>query len=226
MSDGWFLRTSGGSDFRLGGPAPSRPAWFDRWVLLMVHGDGGEDRVRGVVRARTDDDGGTEFHYRVARRGVQYRCESLDGRIHAIRGDDGFWSRGDGNAGPSFRPARWGFALVQPPFRPPGPPDDYQFGTARPDADRWEGEDFTRPTGPARPVSFLGRPAYEIELAPPPHKPWPIQIVIDADTGLLLRSANAALDTSFEWIELDTDAHLPDALFAWNETDQFAERYR
>jgi hypothetical protein len=74
-------------------------------------------------------------------------------------------------------------------------------------------------------VSFLGRAAWEVELAPPAHKPFPMQIVIDAHSGLLLREANQAFDTYNEWAELDTDADLPDDLFTWNDTDQIAERY-
>lgn len=171
---------------------------WGRLVQLMLQGPGAEDRIDGVVQAFIEDDGGTEFRYRVQRRGDLYRCSSLDGRVHAIGG---------------------------PHDRRTAPPDDYEFGTSRPEPDRFDGDDFTTPTGPARPVTFLGRDALEIELAPPPHKPYPMQLTIDAGSGLVLRDANAAFGTYHEWIELDTDADLPDELFAWHPSDRVAERY-
>jgi hypothetical protein len=105
---------------------------------------------------------------------------------------------------------------AKPRGGPHHPPDDHEFGTGRPEDERWEGDDFTTQTGPPRNVTFLGRPAWEVELAAPAHKPFPMQIIIDAETGLLLREANKALGSFHEWIELDTHADLPDDLFTWN----------
>jgi hypothetical protein len=194
---------------------PPRPTWFDRLVRLTVDGAGGEDRVRGVVRARIEDDGGTEFSYQVARRGKLFRCTSLKGEVHIIAGRETVWSRGE-NSPDGYAEPRAGHVA---------PPDDYGFGTARPNDERWVGDDFTVVTGPPRQVEFLGRDAWEVELAPPKHKPFPMQVTIDAQTGLLLREANAAFGTFHEWIELDTDADVPDELFSWNAADRFAVRY-
>jgi hypothetical protein len=74
---------------------PPVPGWFAVFVRLMVDGTGEDDRLRGVVHARIDDDGGTEFEYRIARRGGLFRCETLDGKIHIIAGRDTVWQRRD-----------------------------------------------------------------------------------------------------------------------------------
>jgi hypothetical protein len=104
-------------------------------------------------------------------------------------------------------------------------PDDYEFGTSRPGWDRWEGDDFTQPVGRPVEMTFLGRRAWQIELAPPKHKPHPLQVVVDTETGLLLRQSNPAFDTFHEWIELDTDAQLSDELFVYTDGDRPARRY-
>ena len=96
-------------------------------------------------------------------------------------------------------------------------PDDFEFGARRLGRDRWSGDDFTRPSGPAREVRFLGRSAWEIELAPPPRKPHPMQLIVDQQTGLVLREGNAAFGTFTEWTSLDLTAELPDDLFVWRD---------
>jgi hypothetical protein len=193
---------------------PEPQAWFRRLTELTVHGSGAEDRIAGVVHARIEDDGGVEFDYRIYRRGALYRCVSLDGSVHAIAGHDTYWIRREN--GQMWSGVRDRFI---------GAPDDYEFGTARPHPDRWEGDDFTRPTGPPVEVMFLGRTAWQVELAPPAHKPHPVQVIIDAETGLPLREGNAAFGVFHEWVELDTDAHLPDELFEYTDADRPGRRY-
>ncbi len=51
-------------------------------------------------------------------------------------------------------------------------------------------------------TTFLGRPAYTVELAPPAHKPFPIQLVIDSETGLVLQQRNDGFGSVDEWVEL------------------------
>jgi hypothetical protein len=194
---------------------PAKPEWFEPLVRLMVDGPGTEDRVLGVVRAQIEDDGGTIFQYRVARRGELVRCTSLDGAVHMIANRDRVWCRRDGSD------------EVDEYSRSHGayPPDDYEFGVARTDNDRWQGDDFTTPIGSPRETTFLGRPAWEIDLAAPEHKPHPMQITIDRQTGLVLCEANSAFATLHEWTQLDTDADLPDSLFTWSPNDAVARRY-
>ncbi|MCW2496305.1 hypothetical protein [Jatrophihabitans sp.] len=197
-------------------PTVSKPDWFEAVARLIVDGPGVEDRIAGVVRAHVEDDGGTTFTYKVQRRGDLARCTSLDGSVHFIAGRETVWRRReDGTQWMAERPrSRGAYA-----------PDDYEFGVTRDDAERWEGDDFTTPTGPARDTTFLGRAAWEIELAPPPHKPEPMQITVDRSTGLILRQANAAFGTFHEWIGLDSDPDLPDELFTLRPADRVAVRY-
>jgi hypothetical protein len=202
--------------FRRSPQVALRPGWFESIVRLMIDGPGGEDHFLGVVEAHIPDDGGTTFRYQVARSGDLVRCTSLDGAVHLIAGLETVWQRReDGPDRIIERPRSMGVY----------PPDDYEFGLMRDDERRWVGEDFTIPTSPARNTMFLGRPAWEIELAPPPHKPEPIQIVIDRVTGLVLRQASSAFATFHEWLELDTDPQLSDDLFTWQGTDTVAVRY-
>ena len=69
-------------------------------------------------------------------------------------------------------------------------------------ANEWTGSDFTRPTDrPIREIDFLGRPCWEVELAPPSHKPAPIQLVVDVATGTVLEQRNDAFATRVSYIE-------------------------
>lgn len=181
----------------------SVPSWFADLTRQMAAG-GGEDRLRGEVVSHTDCHGVLSF--RVFRRGRLVRCEDLSGAVVYIAGVQTVWQRdASGTLDVSSREDDW-FSI----------PDDFEFGARRPDADRWDGDDFTHPTGPPREVSFLGRPAWEIELAPPARKPHPMQITVDKATGLVLREGNAALGVATEWVSLEFDSELSDDLFVWH----------
>ena len=190
----------------------------------MAYGDGTQDAIAGEVHCRdvnpvpdADLDPPTivddprlgririeESRTRVLRKGNLVRRER-EGRPLAILGPDTFWIWLDGNAVPTaFRRATtaWGFgdlSIVE-----------------RAAASRWERTDFTKLTGPIEPAEFLGRRAWTFELAPPSHKPYPIQLTVDAETGLVLRQANADFGSFTEWTSLQIGADLPDALFGWD----------
>lgn len=83
-------------------------------------------------------------------------------------------------------------------------------------AGRWEGTDFTRPTGPVTSTEFLGRLAYAVELAPPSHKPAPLHLVVDAATGIVLRSTNGHFGFVEEWTRVEIGVELADDLFVWD----------
>jgi hypothetical protein len=186
----------------------TEPITFGALVGLMVCGPGGPDTVRGVVRAVED---GVERRTRLARRGALVREEDGDGALRRIVGVDATWF-GRGAEPPLRRAHETGrrFATAGAPI------GGLDVGGPRPSWSRWDGTDFTRPTGPVQATEFLGRPAYALELAPPAHKPAPMQLVVDAATGLLLRAGNDAFDWVEEWTELDTGADLPDELFRWD----------
>jgi hypothetical protein len=174
-------------------------------------------RLAGVVRARVSDDGGTEFRYRVVRDGPRARCTALDGAVHVVASDTTVWLRRDGWSEVLSRPVSRHGLMV---------PDDYEFGTRRFDWDRWDGDDFTRPVGGPEEVVMLGRPAWRITLAPPPHKPEPMQLIVDQRTFVVLHEGNEAFDTQHEWAELDLDPDIDQDQFTWHDEDRLAERYQ
>ncbi len=208
----------------------SEPIAWPQLIVLMVHGDGTADSLAGEIRARgleplgEDDEpepgdeviddgrGGRavrrDYGYRIWRRGELARREGLDGRVHFVDGTRYRWVRYAGEEDlTAFPRERHSFASSI---------GGLDVGGPRPTMSRWDGTDFTRPTGPARRVAFLGRPAWEIELAPPSHKPYPIQLIVDAGTGLVLREGNAGFGTFAEWVSLEVGVDLPDELFVWN----------
>ncbi|HZE48712.1 MAG TPA: hypothetical protein VE074_04070, partial [Jatrophihabitantaceae bacterium] len=84
-------------------------------------------------------------------------------------------------------------------------------------------------TGPVGATTFLGRTAWTVELAPPRHKPHPIQLVVDSETGLVLQQRNDGFGSVDEWAEFVVGEPLDPALFTWvgptrSAEDQHAER--
>ncbi|MGI8695684.1 MAG: hypothetical protein ACR2JQ_03405, partial [Mycobacteriales bacterium] len=165
------------------------PSWVEL-LTLMVHG--ADPTVRGVIRNRDgtdgrvvvgwtafaadplpvatgagggpDDDGATVR--RVWRDGVRARIEDGDGRITIIVGAEQCWRFDRAHDSPEVSPsdavryAGNGIELL-----------------ARREPEAFAADDFTRPTNrPIGATTFLGRPAWTVELAPPQHKPHPIQL--------------------------------------------------
>jgi hypothetical protein len=200
-------------------------------VVLMAYGDGTEDSISGELRVRevqevgdgfTDadfggDGGRFEEHpqlgpvrvcdasMRAHRRGELVRLDRHDERPVVIFGRDTRWvDFGDDGVPTAYPRTTSSFSW-----------NGQELLYRRP-ASRWEGNDFTKLTGPIESVEFLGRSAWEFELAPPSHKPYPLQMIVDAATGLLLREANADFGSVQEWASLNVDAVLPDELFVWD----------
>lgn len=191
-------------------------------VALMALGNGTERPMRGVVRSRDvrpveDDEPAdleiaghgryqlVEGRVRVFKRGDLVRRERPDGRPLAIQGVDTMWIWEGDNAAPTAFPRRttaWGW------------PDSPL--TQRRDMDDWGGDDFTRPAAAPTPTTFLDRDAWQVELRPPPHKPFPLMVVVDAVTGLVLHQRNDGFHSVVEWEELEFDDALADELFTWD----------
>jgi hypothetical protein len=147
----------------------------------------------------------------VWRRGSLSREEDLDGTVRTIVGTEARWQRDDDGGVMWMRPHDRHVDM-----RYTGSPiGGLDVGGPRPSWQRWEGTDFTRPTGPVTATGFLGRRAFAVELAPPAHKPHPMQLIVDAGTGLVLRAANADFGWAEEWVEVEIGASLPDELFVW-----------
>jgi hypothetical protein len=185
----------------------AEPISFGALVGLMVLGTDAPDSVRGVIRSVEE---GRETRRRVVRRGYLVRVETLDGDVLRIAGTDADWYGGE--SGVVVRP-RDKDRYVDYARSPIG---GLSVGGERPSWSRWDGTDFTRPTGPVTATEFLGRPAYAVELAPPAHKPAPLQLVVDAATGIVLRHSNEAFGTLTEWQSVEIGAELPDELFVWD----------
>lgn len=202
-------------------------------VVLMALGNGSDPSVSGVVHVRDvqPDDTETdvvlpgvgpvrieEGRHRVAKRGNLVRREHLDGRPMAIFGHDTKWIWLDGAALPTaFSSAAWGW-------------DDQLLVQRRP-LSRWEGDDFTHPTGAVRATTMLGRAAWSVELAPPAHKPFPLTLVVDAETGIVLQERNDGFGSVAEWVEISFGPELSDDLFVWTgeslePRDRWAEHER
>jgi len=178
--------------------SPAAISWTELIVLMAFGAKDGktaEETVRGTIHSRStwqiEDDVEPDEHMdavidhpslgrlavregsiRAMRRGRLVRCERDDGTPTVIFGDDSIWLFGN-----------------DPPTAVPRNRGSFGFNGQelihRKPPSRWEGDDFTSLTGPIQPVEFLGRPAWEFELAPPSHKPFPLQLIVDAESGFV-----------------------------------------
>lgn len=76
----------------------------------------------------------------------------------------------------------------------------------------WAPPDFTVASGPVREVSSGGRPAWQVELLPPPHKRGRLRLTVDAGLRLPLVAENAEHGYRVEVTELVV-GRPPEALF-------------
>lgn len=167
------------------------------------------DPVFAGIGLDTGDDGQTRI--RVWRDGDRVRISDPDGRPKLIVGNEYCWD----------------FQADEVPVRTSAAAVRYTFGgtalLVRRTAEDFLGDDFTRPTGPVTATIFLGREAWAVELAPPPHKPHPLQWVVDAETGLVLQQRNDGFGFREEWVELVLGEELPEELFEWTGPSRSAD---
>jgi len=168
-----------------------RPTRTLRGSIRSVGWDGPDAPVRPPLRVWVD--------------GHRRRIEEADGSLRMVVGRKSFW--------------RWVEEVDVPvaarnhrvyDWREPGAEIVHRYGQ-----DSWEGDDFTVPTGPVGRTEHLGRAAWTVELAPPPHKPHPMQLVIDAETGYVLAMRADGWGAVEEWIELVVGEDLDPGLFEW-----------
>jgi hypothetical protein len=203
-----------------------REITWPQLVVLMALGDGPEPSLRGTVRSRdvrpADDDEPADLEIpgqgrfqlregsvRVLKRGILVRRERPDGRPFVIQGADTMWIWEGANTVPTAFPrgtAAWGW---------PDSPLTQRRGMGD-----WGGDDFTQATGPPTQTRFLGRDAWQVELRPPPHKPFPLTLIVDAATGLVLQQRNDGFHSVAEWEELEFGVDLADELFTWEGESQ------
>lgn len=187
------------------------PSWVEL-LTVMVHGPDPEPTFRGVITSH-DIEGDTLR--RVWRDGTRVRIEMPDGRPRLIVGAESAWQFGsDGDV----------------PVRLDASEAKYHRGGThllrRREAQAFLGNDFTRPTGPVGATTLLGRLAWTVELAPPPHKPHPIQLIVDAETGVVLQQRNDGFGTVDQWVEFTVGQKLDAALFEWHGPSRSLEDVR
>ncbi|XVU30098.1 hypothetical protein ACQPZJ_24315 [Actinoplanes sp. CA-054009] len=105
-----------------------------------------------------------------------WRVEDDSGRLRFVADDAGYhtWTGG----APRFHPRR-------PGYRHSGGLNSIDLIHPR-DLAHPVDDDFTRPAGPVTETAFIGRRAWSVLLAAPPHKPHPVRQILDVETGVTL----------------------------------------
>ena len=179
----------------------SQPEQGVGWVAMA----GEPMPVFAGIGIAEEDGERTGYRLRVWRDGRRVRICQLDGTPNLIVNEEYCWQFQPGEPMPVRSPAR-----------------AVRYGVSgtdlltRRDPNDFAGDDFTRPTGPVGATTFLGRPAWTVELAPPPHKPFPLQLVVDAETGMILQERNDDIGSVDEWTEFVVGESLPEDLFSWD----------
>lgn len=190
---------------------PAVPTW-PALVMLMAFGEIEEGPLTGVLQV-TDASGGLATA-RIHKRFGLYRAEQLDGDLIQICQHIPVYDQA--------------LDLIQPEWGSVA--NDGEHGTYRHAVERrelyeWRSSDFTQPLGPARAVTLLERPCWQVDLAPSEHKTSPLTITIDAATGMQLKVESRDFGTLHEWLEIEFVAELDDELFAWDGTVVSAHAY-
>jgi len=222
---------------------PEPPSWVVL-LTLMVHGPDPEPTIRSAIRSRPGREEGTgSFGWvaygdeplpvfagvrlnaspeeaavlpiKVWRDGERMRIEEPDGAVILIVGDTACWQFDREHDTPVASP--------RTALRYAG--SGTQLLTRR-EAGDFLGDDFTRPTGPVGVTTFLGRLAWTVELAPPAHKPYPMQLVVDGETGIVLQQRNDGFGSVDEWVEFVVRERFDPALFAWTGPTRSSEDER
>ena len=78
-----------------------------------------------------------------------------------------------------------------------------------------ERNDFSRPIGPAEEAEIDGRLGWRFVLAPPPHKPAPLEVVLDDETGVVLEYRSLGADYWEMLTSFEVNVSLDDESFTW-----------
>lgn len=79
-----------------------------------------------------------------------------------------------------------------------------------------ERNDFSRPMGPAVETEIGGRLGWQFVLAPPAHKPSPLEVVFDDATGAVLEYRSQGGDYWETLTSFEVDVELDHGRFAWD----------
>lgn len=218
---------------------PEPPSWAVL-LTLMVHGPDPEPSIRGTIRASGDDDGGQDWvvmgdepvpiftgsctgdggstaPLRVWRDGPLVRVEQADGTVSLIASADTCWIFDGEHDAPERAPRRalrYGGRGTELMGRRPA--EDFLARPRRHPGYSDDDGDYTTPTGAIGVTTFLGRTAWTVELAPPRRKAYPMQLVVDAETGIVLQQRLDGAGLVMEWLEFAAGEQFDPALFGWD----------
>lgn len=183
------------------------PTWLEI-LVRMCAGEQAEPPTEGILAVSLDEDSETLTRFHVLKHGPRWRAEDESGRPRII--DDGRYAFTFDEEDDT--PARVDRTTG---MRPSG---DVDIALARREPWDWStnDDDFTRPTGPPRRATFLGRDAWEVTLAPPAHKEGDLVMVVDAVDGRVLEQRNTVHGTFLRWEELRVVEPFDDDVFAWD----------
>lgn len=74
-------------------------------------------------------------------------------------------------------------------------------------------DDFTRPTGPVEAITYLGRSAWRVTLAPPARKPQALVQVLDVASGVTLALESTTGACLIAFVDIETGVDPPDGTF-------------
>ena len=77
--------------------------------------------------------------------------------------------------------------------------------------------DFSTPRGSGSPVEIDGRHGWEFVLESPPHKPYPLSVVIDDATAAILEMRSVGNDSYYTTLtKFETDTDIDDSVFVYD----------
>jgi hypothetical protein len=205
---------------------------WDQLLTLMAHGPDPEPAVRGSITdwpgelfgciplgrphpvlagagVRIGEDRSSSI--RVWRDGDRVRICDFDGALKLIVGAEFCWDFSEDAELPASSPASAVRYLLS--------------GTdllVRRGARELAGDEVIRPIEPA---SFLGRPAWSVELTAP-RRPDPLRLVVDAETGLILQRRNDRFGVRAEWTEFVVGDPPPPDWLEWTGPSRSAAELR
>ncbi len=139
-----------------------------------------------------------------------WRIEDEDRRLRFMANESGHytWPAGRSEAA-CFQPRRPGYftsgGMVSPSLVRPR------------DLLRPIDDDFSRPAGRVEELTFIGRQAWRVLLAPPAHKPQPVWHVLDVLSGVTLAYQTPQGVSVAAFTELETDVEFPPGTFEVTE---------
>lgn len=78
--------------------------------------------------------------------------------------------------------------------------------------------DFSTPTAGPVEVKVAGRQAWEFTVAPPPHKPSPLRLACDDETGAVVRMTSPVTGARLEMVDFHPNVDIAAERFPWTGT--------